>query len=416
MANAQPQIVSRLLRLLTFGALYFAQGVPWGFISVGYVVFMADHGLNNEQVGGAIALAYLPWSFKLVWGALVDRFPSARFGRRRPYIVVAELGMGLSLLALVLLSDLEHQLGLVSAILFVHNVFASIQDVAVDALAVDVLRADERGRANAIMWAAKSLGISAGGGGGVVLSRHIGWNGLMVAMAVVIWLIMLLPLLLSERAMRAAEALERRLSLRALRESFAFAAPRVGVLIAFVAPFGYSLASAFETRMMRADLHFGDGAIGTLNGVVAPATGFVGSLLGGVVADRFGTRRTLAGAMVGMALCLAVFALARPHWGSLTVWIVYTVALGTCQYVYGAASLGFFMTLSNPAIGATHFACYMAATNLCYSATAKAGGYLADHLGYVPTYFVAAAIQLAAIALLPLCDERTAEARFRPSS
>jgi len=404
---------SRLLRLVTFGALYFAQGVPWGFISVGYVVFMADQGLSNEQVGGAIALAYLPWSFKVLWGVVIDRFPSARFGRRRPYIVLAEAGMALSLLALVALRDLEHQLALVSAILLLHNVFASWQDVAVDALAVDVLASDERGRANAVMWASKSLGISAGGGGGLILAKHTSWDVLMVAMAVLIGLVMLLPLLLSESRTRMAEALEQRLSIAALRRSFSFAAPRLALLIAFVAPFGYALVGAFETRMMRSDLHFGEAAIGTLSGVVSPITGFVASLLGGVVADRWGVRRTMAVAMVGMAVAMVVFGLSRAYWGSLTVWIVYTIALGTGQYVYGAASLGFFMTLSNPAIGATHFAVYMAATNLCYSATAKLGGWMADHVGYVPTYFTAAVVQLAAIALLPLCDEKLAEARFR---
>src|SRR5690606_8982407 len=121
---------------LTLGALYFAQGVPWGFIAVGYVVYLTDQKLDAAAVGDAIGLAYVPWSFKILAGPIIDRFPSVRFGRRRHFIVGAQLMMGLTLLAL--LGVEANQLGLVGAILFAHNAFAAMQDVATDALAVDV--------------------------------------------------------------------------------------------------------------------------------------------------------------------------------------------------------------------------------------------------------------------------------------
>jgi hypothetical protein len=104
---------SRLLRFITFGALYLGQGIPWGFISVGYVVLLSDAGLDNEAVGAAMSWAYLPWSFKILWGPLIDRFPSRRFGRRRPYIAAAEFLMGLTLVALLFV-DPAAQLGVVS--------------------------------------------------------------------------------------------------------------------------------------------------------------------------------------------------------------------------------------------------------------------------------------------------------------
>lgn len=91
---------SRALRLTTFGALYFAQGVPWGFVGVAYVVFLADAGLGTADIGGTMAIAYLPWAFKLLAGPIIDRFPTRRFGRRRHFIIAAELMMGATLLLL----------------------------------------------------------------------------------------------------------------------------------------------------------------------------------------------------------------------------------------------------------------------------------------------------------------------------
>ena len=89
---------SRTLRFSVLSALYFAQGLPWGFISVGYVVLLSDLGMDNTSVGQAMGLAYLPWSFKFLAGPLLDRMTRTRWGRRRPFIIAAEALMGLSLL------------------------------------------------------------------------------------------------------------------------------------------------------------------------------------------------------------------------------------------------------------------------------------------------------------------------------
>ena len=71
---------SRSLRLLLFGALYLAQGVPSGFISIGFVIFLTDQGLNNEAISSAIGLMSIPWAFKIVWAMLLDHVPSTRVG------------------------------------------------------------------------------------------------------------------------------------------------------------------------------------------------------------------------------------------------------------------------------------------------------------------------------------------------
>jgi PAT family beta-lactamase induction signal transducer AmpG len=408
---------SRFLRFLTFGALYFAQGIPWGFISVGYVVFLTDQGLDNQAVGAAVGLGYLPWSFKVVWGPLIDRFPSARFGRRRPFILGAELLMGVTML-LLLFVDPKKDLTMVSAVLFLHNTFAALQDVAVDALAVDVLREDERGSANSVMWACKSFGIAVGGGAGTVLAKHLGWPALFVTITILIWAVMALALAVRERPRASAAApgddrAEPRLSIKELLASFSFAAPLVGVAIAMLTPLGYALLNAVQTRMLRADFKLSEEAIATLSGVVSPISGVVGALIGGVLSDKLGLRKVTAGFMVLIAASLAAFAALPDLRPSMTFLIVWTAAFQVSIGAYNAATLAFFMALSNPAVGATQFAVYMAGTNVTYAWASPLGGYMADELGLTATFAIAAAAQLVMIILLPLCDPRAAEARFR---
>jgi PAT family beta-lactamase induction signal transducer AmpG len=430
---------SRLLRFFTFGALYFAQGVPWGFISIGYVVFLTDLGFDNSTIGAAMGVAYLPWTFKILWGPIVDRFPSARFGRRRPFIIVAEFLMGATLLMLYFL-DPKTNVALMSGVLFFHNTFASLQDVAVDAMAVDILPTDEAGRANSVMWACKVGGVAIGGSGGAVLAKHLGLPVLFITLAAVMWTIMGIVIVVRERPQGApatgspgaadparenearsgapgtsagARELTSLEQAKELVRSFAFPTAILGLLIALLTPVGYALTSAVTTRMYRADLKLTEEQIGLLQGALASGVGAVGAIIGGFVADYIGVRKVIAFSMLGIAASLCAFGLLPHLWPSMTFLIGFTIVLQLFIVGYNAATLGFFMRMSNPLIGATQFAIFMAATNLTYSLTSTAGGKLADRFGLPTTFLIAAVIQLVTIGLLPFCDPRVAEARFR---
>jgi PAT family beta-lactamase induction signal transducer AmpG len=408
---------SRLLRLFSFSALYFAQGVPWGFIGVGFPVFLTDHGLSDAQVTAATASMYAPWTFKVLYGPLLDGLPIARwgFGRRRPYIILAELGMAITLLQLALLPDPQSSLWLITALLIAHNVCAALQDVAVDALAVDTLAEDERGRANSLMWAAKVAGVAVGGGGGVYVSKFVGWSGLMVIMAILVGLVMLIPLLVRESAVEKAAQTARSVlpSWRDIKQSFSFPAPLVGFLIAFVGPFGFGMLPTITTKALRGHFHYSDDDLGILNGLVEPLAGAAGALIGGWVGDRFGTRRTMAVSSLMLAAMLALFGATFAHWSNFGYVLGWDLVYYPVNYMYQAVSLGLFMTLANPRIGATHFAMYMATTNLSYMSGTWLSGQLSESVGYAGAYYFAAAVQALSVLLLPFCNERDAERRFR---
>lgn len=428
---------SRLLRFVTFGILYFAQGVPWGFVSVAYLTYLTDRGLSNAAVGAALGIAYLPWSFKVFWGPIVDRFPSARFGRRRPFIIGAELLMGLTLL-LMAPQFATGNLALINNLVFLHNTFAALQDVSVDALAVDILPERETARANGIMWACKVGGSMTGGGGSMLLLKQVGWSAILIGMTVLLWGIMLFVMLIRERPAGEDEAAVAAVKrgraeggaglkawfmrvadewhLKDLWYSFAFPTAIAAVLIALLTPAGYALVSPVFTRMLRAELKLSDEMIGILNSFVANGAGVVGALIGGHFADKIGKRKVIAVYMALIAATLGIFALLPQYWPSVRFLVVWIVAWHLAVTGYSAATLGFFMTLSNPVVGATNFAMYMAATNLTYGVTATAGGWLADRYGIAGVFGVAAVIQLVTIALLPLCDPRIADARFRRSA
>jgi PAT family beta-lactamase induction signal transducer AmpG len=163
-------------RLLTFGLLYVSEGIPYGFTSAAMVAFMRQQGLSLEALGMFSAALFMPWAFKWAWAPLIDLIRLDRWGGRRAWIVACTTMMLLSLLLVASIDAEQHFQWLLVAVI-VHNFFCATQDVAIDSLAVSVLRADERARGNGFMFGGQYLGIMLGGGAAVFVSGFAGFRG-----------------------------------------------------------------------------------------------------------------------------------------------------------------------------------------------------------------------------------------------
>ncbi len=211
---------NKILRMLTLCGLYLAQGVPWGFVTITFASWLAEpeQGITAKQLGPILAVATLPWSFKFLWGPVMDRFTIHKLGRRRPWIIFAQSMAILILGSMLLINDLPNLIwtqkpeasgwsqvifslvpGPLAALILLANIFISLQDVAVDALAVDLLAENERGRANGLMYASNYLGTAIGGAGlGYIVSQY-GIQAGLAGQALLLAGIMLLPICFRER-------------------------------------------------------------------------------------------------------------------------------------------------------------------------------------------------------------------------
>ena len=52
-------------------SLYWAQGLPVGFMTHALPVILRAEGMSLSQIGG-FGLLMLPWSMKVLWAPLVD--------------------------------------------------------------------------------------------------------------------------------------------------------------------------------------------------------------------------------------------------------------------------------------------------------------------------------------------------------
>jgi len=176
-------------KLSTLLILYFAQGLPFGFQATALPVLLRARGVSLQAIGFASLLA-APWLTKALWAPWVDRYGSARWGRRKSWIVPMQAALCVSA---CIAAHVERPKWLAFMVL-VMNLFAATQDIAVDGLAVSWLEPHEIGMGNAAQVVGYKLGMLTGGGLLVWASDRIGMHGLFYVMAAAMFMVMLTAL------------------------------------------------------------------------------------------------------------------------------------------------------------------------------------------------------------------------------
>lgn len=393
----------RNLRFAMLGLLYFAQGLPFGLFDFALPAWLAQHGASAAAIGSVQALIILPWTFKLAYGLLMDRYAFLAMGRRRPWIIIGQAGLALAFLALALVNPGVQQISLIAAFGFVLGLSSAVQDVAVDGLAVDILPGDEIERVNGYMFGAQALGIAASS---AVSGYLIAWYSLPVAvltLAAAVAAILLLVVIVRERPgerllpwTRGAPS-QRNLDLHLgafgpiLRNLGTAMFTRqtlilVPALIAVVAAWGIflGLAPLFAAK----ELGWGKAIYSSWSGQANVVAGIAGALVFGTLASRWGPRRTFIASALLTGGAGAAMYFAQGHWTNPSLFIVAIIVFNVLCVLRGVAGGALAMRLCSPAIAATQFAVFMAILNLGRSLASASLGWL-DAMGGLPAMFIA---------------------------
>jgi len=393
-------------RLLLFAGLYFAQGVPWGFFTVAILLRLATLGMGPAALGEVASIAWLPWVGKPLLGPLVDRVSFGRFGRRRPYILGAEVGMALTLLALAFVDPMA-ELGRFGILLFAHNLCAAAQDVGTDALAIDMLPERERGRANGFMSAGKFLGVLVGGQGLLFVARGAGWH----AAYLVAIVLLLVPALLVVSLREPETAREPARFVRDVLGLFSHRLLLLAAVFAIVVDASDSLLFPLVYPLFTQQLRFSEQQVATLQ-TVGSAVAAVAAIAGGALSDRLGRRRTILAGCLGVAGFDLAFMLCRGLWGSFAFQLGFAATSAIASGVTYASLLALFMDLTHPRLVATHFQTSMALLGSRSVWGSRLGGRLAERLAPTTMFGLGAVIELLPLALLCWLHPSRARASF----
>jgi len=408
---------SFLARTLTLCALYCAQGMPWGFVTVTLLAYLGERGLTLDDTAGIISLATLPWSFKFIWGVVIDRFTFRPMGRRRPWVLLAQLCAGLTLLAMILQGDIADDVRLLAWMVFLHNCFVSLQDVASDALAIDVLKPEERGRVNGLMWGSSYLGIAIGGAGmGTVLGRF-GIHAAFVLQAGVLLAIALFPLLLRERAgdrllpwsrggSEGSDALPESegfaVLIGNLWRAFLAKAPVFGLLYGAASFLMIGISVTINPIFCTQEIGWSQERYSQIDGGVSAVAGIVGALVGGFLVDRLGVGRLVTVAVLGVVTLCAIMSLSDDLRTNSDFVLFYLPAMAFITSAQTVAGFSLFMRLCSAVVAGTQFTLFMAATNFARVGGAGVVDALSES-GYPTLFGIMAVSALAGLPALYAC-------------
>lgn len=395
---------SRNGRRLLFALLYLAEGAPIGFIWWAVPTKLREANVPVGTIALLTSVIILPWAFKFLWAPLVDVLRGPRWGRRG-WVVSTQLLMGLSLLPLAVL-EWQDSLGLLFGLLLLHAFAAATQDVAIDAWAISVTPAEERGGINGWMQAGMLVGRWLFGAGFLIVAHRIDDATAVFAMVAVIWTTTLVVFLSSDRdEYRAKGPLTATVQSR-LREFLATlqlvlrrSTTWLGIALALIAFAGFKavgdIAGPFLVDQGLAQSQVGHFFTGALVAMI------VGALAGGWAADRFGNVRAIR-AFVVAAVLVIVFTSVAAQLADDGHAVVIAGMLGVyvCAGLLTASCYALFMQLTDPKLGATQFSAYMGAINGCEAWSGFTAGQLAERFDYPLAFVTVALVSLLAWPLL----------------
>ena len=432
-SDGETLVDSYRARVITLSALYVAQGVPWGFITVTMVTFLAAEGADAGDLAYLLTLGTAPWSFKFVWGPIIDRFQIPELGRRRPWILYAQTGMIALLITMLLVPDLTDNISLLGALFFVYNVFTALQDVSTDALAVDVLQSHEFERVNSYMFTAKSLGGVIGGAGLGTIIGTVGIKGAFLIQIPILVIIMMVPLFMRERpgekrfpwdegeAVEVAEDSQEgdeeirdfAVILSNIRTAFSVRSAQLGIAVSLVISLAFILIPILPLLFLQ-ELGWSQEEFNATKGGIILVVTMLGAMAGGELGRQFGGKSMLMFAALGASLTTLTWGMLDSMWGEgwfmMLVWIIHTflwAIVSICAY-------SLMMRVTWAEVGGTQFTGYMAMMNLSAIIGYQLAPIFAARYDYQTIFYIAAVLEtfviLAALLIDPEETDRTLNA------
>ena len=429
-SDGETLVDSYRARVITLSALYVAQGVPWGFITVTMVTFLAAEGADAGDLAYLLTLGTLPWSFKFLWGPIIDRFQMPDLGRRRPWILIAQTGMVALLVTMLLVPNLTDNISLLGALFFVYNVFTALQDVSTDALAVDVLQSHEFERVNSYMFTAKSLGGIIGGAGLGTIIGIVGIRGAFLIQIPILIVIMMVPLFMRERpgekrfpwdkndAVEMADKSDEwdegvrgfAVILGNIKTAFSVRSAQLGIAVSLMISLAFILIPILPLLFLQ-ELGWSQEEFNATKGGIILVVTMLGAMAGGELGRRFGGKSMLMYAALSASLTTLAWGTFDNMWSEgwfmMLVWLVHTFLwsiVSICAY-------SLMMRVTWAEVGGTQFTGYMAMMNLSAIIGYQLAPIFAERYNYQTIFYIAAVLEtfvvLAALFIDPEETDRT---------
>jgi MFS transporter, PAT family, beta-lactamase induction signal transducer AmpG len=349
--------------------LGFLSGLPFALTDDAFRAWMSKANLDLSTIGW-FSLVALPYSLKFLWSPVLDRYVPPFLGRRRGWILVAQMGLVGAIVILALqmsvipgLAGAQRSLWLqaLAATAMAVVFLSATQDIAIDAYRTDVLEERETGAGASLTILGYRIALLLTGWVAFNLADKMGWHWVYVLMAVLVAIGSFTSFGAPEptRDERPPETFA-----DAVVQPFLEFFRRLGwkttiYTLLFIVLFrlGDAMVAKFAVPFLGGKgIGFSDADIGNIRQGLGLVATIVGTLMGGAALSKLGINRSLwlFGSLQAISN-VGYYILAVVGKNYATMFVAINVE-NFCSGLGTAGFVGFLMSLCNSRFSATQFA------------------------------------------------------------
>lgn len=363
-------------KVACMAALGFSSGLPFLLIGNTLGYWLREGGVALAAIG-FLSWAGLAYSFKFVWGAVVDRAPPpllARLGRRRGWMIWTQIGVAVGLVGMALFGPHGHGapnvfwLGVMAVVC---GISAASQDVVIDAWRIEIADdSAELGLLTSTYSVAFRVAIIATDAWILGLASLVGWDVSYALYALLIGVGMAGALFAREpekadvalaAKLEAAAPSPIRAAYETVVEPFAafFREHGLAALLILLTITLYHLCDYLRGPIVNpyyVDLHIPKSEVLAIRTSIGLFASLAGTIVGGLCALRLGVWRTLIIGGVIQPLAIIGFALLT-YWNHAPPTFAGVMVFdGFCMSFAGIALISYMSTLTSLGYTATQYA------------------------------------------------------------
>jgi PAT family beta-lactamase induction signal transducer AmpG len=376
----------------------FACGLPLLLTISVLQAWMTDEGVDLTVIG-MMSLVGLPYTVKFLWAPVLDRFTILFLGRRRGWLLLAQLALVGAIIGLGLTHPGKNPWG-VAFVAFLVTFFSASQDIVVDAYRREDLADEELGLGSSLYVNGYRVGMLLASGGGLIMADHMSFQMVYLIMAACLLPGIITTLLTPEP--RVAEGSPKTLAeavINPLVEYFS----RSGAwwMLAFILFYkiGDQMASAM-TMPFYLKIGFTKTQVGTVVKLFGFWATIIGGLLGGIIMLRLKINKSLWIFGVVQAVSTACFAILTQTGPSIAVLAGVIIFENLSSGMGTAAFVAFMASITNKKFTATQYALLSSLMGIPRVFASAPTGYMAKHIGWTGFFIFCALIAIPGMLML----------------
>ena len=409
--------VYRHPRVLAMLFLGFSSGLPFMLVAGTLTARLFVDGASMAEIG-MFAWVGIMYSVKFVWAPVIDRMRvpllSRWLGRRRSWMLLAQVGVGLALMGLAY-SEPAVDLGGFAWLAVLVAFASATQDVVVDAYRIEAVELKVQGAMAASYQLGYRIALLVAGAGALYIAQFASWQMAYQAMALLMSVGIMTALLINEPESSGGSISNGGAPLSPSQPLSAwFADAVIGpfveffsrngrwalVLLAFIGVYRISdMVLGVMANPFYIDIGFSLAEIATVTKVFGFAVTIAGAAIGGVAVARYGVGSPLVFGAVLLAVTNLFFAGLAAY--GKAVWLLF-VTIGADNLAAGFTGTVFIAYLSgltNVAYTATQYALFSSVMTLPGKIIAGFSGQVVQAVDWFSFFLYASAMGLPAILL-----------------